>query len=146
MKVRFIKLNHQVYRLELLLANKRVYRKDLEARSYFRHDLMHYFVEAGANLKDSFYGSFKYSQKENDAEIMDTEGLVAILQNMDKDPQFSPQAYLEKIEVRFEAVDGKVPEYLTKEFIEEISPKYFRALRVWEKMKTGENSALEMEF
>ncbi len=146
MKARFVKLNHKVYRLELVLAGKVDYNKSLEATSFLRHDLMHYFVESTADLKDSFYGSFKYDQKENDDEIMITEKLVAILQNMDKDHQFSPQSYFERIKSTLETLDEKTPVYLTKIFVEEISTKYFKALKVWENLKTGEVSALEMEF
>lgn len=57
MQVHFIKHSHQQYQLECRRDDGSTTSATLEARSYFKHDLMHFIVERTAGLRDSFFGA-----------------------------------------------------------------------------------------
>ena len=56
MRVRFTKLTDATHRFEVLRDDGSSERAELETRSFLLHDLVHFAVEAEANIQDGFYG------------------------------------------------------------------------------------------
>ena len=146
MIINFIKVNHKTYRLECIINDEILYQKDLESRSMLRHDLMHYLIEHHANLKESFFGTIKYRIPTNEEEILQTEKIVAILQNTNKIPNFLAESIFENIRNSYNLQHIVLPQYINKSFITKVCKEYFFNIKKWEEMTTGLNSKIEMSF
>lgn len=138
LNLRFYKKSHQFYQLKCQFEGVLVFDKTLEARSFLRHDLMHFCVESTANLTNSFFARLVDNQ-EDESEILQTEKVVSILQGLDKDPNFAPEIYLEKVKIAFEIMKEIVPVYLNLEFVQKVSKLYFDLLRRYGEIPTGSN-------
>lgn len=133
--------------------------RDLESRSYLRHDLMHYVVESRAGLRGSFYGSIAAGKSLTeirpparldaaDKQAMAvgegglTELVVAMLQGAHRE-DFDGEELLKRVPEYFSAQGFDVPAYLTPGFIEIVAKEFRFLLRTYEGLSTGESMTLE---
>jgi hypothetical protein len=67
MRVIFHKTSHAHYTLECIRADGSATKSEpLEAKSYLRHDLIHFAYESSFGLRDSFYGTIARGKNLNE--------------------------------------------------------------------------------
>jgi hypothetical protein len=146
MQLQFIKLSHIEYQLICTIDGLEKYNKILESKSYLRHDLMHYCVETIANLQNSFFGSIAGINIVDEDELMLTERVVAMLQKMDIDQNYSPASYYKMLKNSFVYQQEPVPEFITFAFVEDCGIKFLELMQQYTNLKTGGDSRIILEF
>ena len=152
MQVHFIKQSHQQYRLECRRADGSTTTATLEARSYFKHDLMHFIVEHTARLQQSFFGTVQAGKDLSELspqamksgavklppEIDTTEIIVAALQDIASKPAADFVAAHRAISTYLTQVTMPTPSYFTPDFCQRTVDELRVLLARWERLRTGE--------
>jgi hypothetical protein len=146
MQLQFIKLSHIDYQLICSVDNVEKYNKTLEAKSYLRHDLMHYCVETLGQLKSSFFSNIEGDDIIDADEIMLTERVVAMLQKMDIDQNYSAASYYKMLKNSFIYQQEPVPEFITFAFVEDVGIKFLELMHKYNSLKTGNENRIILEF
>jgi hypothetical protein len=146
MQLQFIKLSHIQYQLICSVENVEKYNKILDAKSYLRHDLMHYCIETVGKLQNSFFGSIAGINIVDKDELMLTERVVAMLQKMDIDQNYSPASYYKLLKNSFVYQQEPVPEFITFAFVEDVGIKYLELMQQYTNLKTGNENRIILEF
>jgi hypothetical protein len=146
MILNFIKTSHANYQLICFQDGVTVYNKTLEAKSYLNHDLMHYCVETIAHLSNSFFAHLRGDDITNPDELMITERIVAMLQKLDIDQNYSPASYLKNINNSFTYQDQNPPDYVTYEFIENVGNMFIKLTNQYQSLKTGNENKIVLEY
>ena len=125
-----------------------------ETRSYLRHDLLHYAVEAEARIEGGFWGSLARGRtlaEMNDrarmppgsdaAEIATVEQVVGVLSGAAKGR--STADVVAAVERYGAATDGPVPAWLTEPFVAAVQERLRGLLGAWKATPYGETMALD---
>jgi hypothetical protein len=157
MRVSFIKTSHQEYTLECLRDDGSVTRVALEAKSYLKHDMVHFVYEHEAKLRDSFYGmvnggrslesltpkAMKVESVDSSEEALTTEIIVGALQGSLALPALLPDMDTE-LAGYIKLQEKNPPTYLTMNLLERVHKEVKQLLDRYADLKTGER--LEREF
>lgn len=155
MLVRLTRLTNERHRLEFVRDDGTRESRELETRSALLHDLVHYAVETEAGLNASFFGQIAsgktYAQltdePSNDAEAMQTEGVVARIQGLAKDDAWShvdPKALAESIAAGFLSLGHEPPAWLNADSLGRVRERLRRVQGQWR--ATPFHQTLTLEF
>ncbi len=156
-KLRYIKIHPDRYRLECLRADGAATSAELEMRGFLKHDLMHFVVEDSAKLSHSFYGSIARgvnleelspkAMKESDLypepEGQTTEIIVASLQGVENGTENMPER-VKKISEYLTLMGLVIPKYFTPEFGVEAVKAHRTLMERWRSLQIG--SMLELTW
>jgi hypothetical protein len=151
MRVCFIKTSHKEYTLECVRDNGSVARGTLEAKSYLKHDVVHFVYEREAKLRDSFYGmvnagqelasltpqAMKVASINPSEEALTTEIIVGALQGALTKETLLPHMDTELAE--YITLQGRnTPPHLTMDVLKRVFTETKQLLNQYARMKTGE--------
>jgi hypothetical protein len=126
---------------------------ECETRSLLLHDLLHYAVEAEANLDQGFWGCLARGSSLDDMndrsgnsmanelpQLMLIERIVGALSSISKGP--SPDALATALHAYADALGTRMPEWLTAEFIARVRERMRSLTGHWKATRFGETMEL----
>ncbi|KIG13529.1 hypothetical protein DB30_07977 [Enhygromyxa salina] len=144
----FHKLSDQRHVLEVIHADGRAEQVECATRSYLVHDLLHYAVEAQAQLTRGFWGSLaggKTLEQMNDRagsamsdasdEMMLIELIVGALSATVKGR--SPAEIVMGLRRNADAIEGALPEWLTEGFVAKVQARMHGLMGHWKATPFG---------
>ena len=154
MRILLRKISDQQH--ELAIVRESLARESVlcETRSYLKHDLLHYAVEAEAGMEGGFWGSLARGRalaEMNDrartapgsdtAEIATVEKFVGVLSGAAKG--MSTAAVMSAIERSVAATNHAPPAWLTETFVAAMQERLRGLLGAWKATPYGETMTLE---
>jgi len=151
MNVCFIKTSHQEYTLECTRDNGSVTRVTLEAKSYLKHDMVHFVYEREAQLNDSFYGmvnagcelesltpqAMKTASIDSSEEALTTEIIVGTLQGALVNETL-PSDMNTRLADYIVLQGRSAPPHLTMDLLERVFKETKQLINRYAQLKTGE--------
>lgn len=128
----------------------------LESKTYFFHDLLHYAIESEAGLTDSFYGRLLKGYRYEDLAIpemsvaasggehegLQTERIVGVMTGVLKHDA-SPQEALLGLDNLLSASGDVVPEWFTEAFVTRVKERMRKLEGEWKGTLFGESMTME---
>jgi hypothetical protein len=149
--IRLTRISNTRHRFEAIRPDGGVEVRELETRSFFLHDLVHFAVESEARLRNSFYGQLGRGAAYDDMassgpetpEGVKTEMVVGALQGAMKAP-VDPESFVHQLHAMWANIGREPPDWLTPDTIAGV----LRRLRVLQGLwrATPFGKTLELEF
>lgn len=150
MQIVFIKTSHAEYTLRCTREDGSVTEITLNARSYLKHDIVHFVLEKEAGLTESFFGivaggreldaltpAAMKGEPEMSREIQTTEMIVGALQGALQKSVVESDFTAHMVEY-LKLHNITPPLYLTQEFIQNVFDKILTILAKYRDIKTGQ--------
>lgn len=159
MKLHYVKIHPDRYRLECLRKDGSATSAELEMRGFLKHDLMHFVVESRAQLSDSFYGPIargmnleelsskamkeKGPPSPSQGEGQSTEIIVSTLQGITGEDE-DMEERVKKVSEYLTLLGVATPGYFTKVFCAEAVAEHHVLMKRWNDLQIG--SAIELDW
>lgn len=155
MLIRFIKENHDHYRLECVRRNKTMTSSLHETSVSLKHDFLHYIVENSAGLGDGYFGiiaagndmdeltpkAMKACGVDPTEECHAAEIVIVALQEA-LGHHADALSVVAKAEQRCHEMGITPPAYLTSVFIDQALASFANLYEQWKKLSVGESVEL----
>jgi len=145
MRILLTRLTNDRHALEIVRTDGTRERKELETKSLWLHDLVHYAVESEAGLQDGFWGSLAAGRglSDKNPDLLVIEMLVGALTGaLNGVPLESVsgniKSYLENL-----GEGGKFPAWLTSEYVGRVAEKLRQLVGHWNGTKFGATMELD---
>jgi hypothetical protein len=154
MRIRFEKLSGERHVLEIVRSDGGRERIECESRSYLRHDLLHYAVEAEARLEEGFWGrlargaTFEQLNDRTGSTMTDSDPMLAIerivgaLTSAAKG--FEAERVFEGFREYATAIGVSVPHWLSSEFVAAVKERMRKLEGRWK--ATPYHGAMELAW
>ncbi|MEK7660097.1 MAG: hypothetical protein AAB343_02730 [Patescibacteria group bacterium] len=150
MKVSFIKESEQKYNLTCVRNDGTTTSADLEMRSYFKHDLMHFVVERMAHIDYGFFGKIIHGMQVEELspkaikvrnETMDPkehalEMIVASLQKTHP-TDTDVDEFIVRVSEYLAQLNVTPPHYFSVGFVRSVLKEFNDLLRKWHLLRHG---------
>lgn len=157
MLIRFIKENHDHYRLECVRRNRTMTSALHEISVSLKHDFLHYIVENSAGLGDGYFGviaagndmdeltpkAMKACGIDPTEECHAAEIVIIALQEALGD-HADPSAIVARAEARCHEMNVTPPAYLTPVFVDQALSSFANLYAQWKQLHEGES--IEVPF
>ena len=146
--VRLTRLSETRHRFEALRPDGSRDVRELETKSFLRHDLVHFALESEASLTHSFYGLLARGGEHDKlgeplaGEALDTERVVGALQGVSKD-RLDPDRFAYTVRSYFRNVGEEPPVWLTADLIARAAARLRQLEGQWRALPFGETMTLE---
>lgn len=146
MTIEFLKINHQFHEVKVTRKNAATSRVRLETKTYFLHDICHFFVEKELNYKNGFWGmlaqGYDFTELSGKENVMTEE--LRFIEQIVGPVQMMVSGHINSTYFK------EVPEYLDTKLlenfsVEEVVDKIKECLLQWNKLSFGQSLSLQFE-